>query len=100
MDIAAYHKADEKPDRCDTLSGRLHRWAALFCCFYLVWVFMFIIAPWIGELPAVKPLTEFIAESGIDAGALYYTEVEEASEAELNMYNTIKYLPRSDPDVR
>ncbi|MBU1052715.1 MAG: hypothetical protein KKC46_02665 [Proteobacteria bacterium] len=42
----------------------------------------------------VKPIAEFIENSGIDAGALYYTEVEEASVAELNMYNTVNYTPQ------
>jgi hypothetical protein len=55
---------------------------------------MFVIAPWIETFPMVKPLTEFIEESGIDASALYYTEVEEASEAELNMRSTMEYLPK------
>ena len=55
---------------------------------------MFVIAPAIEKSPAVKPLADFIEESGIDASALYYTEVEEASIAELNMRHTMEFMPK------
>ena len=100
MDVAAYHKADERQDGCKNPSGLIRKWAALFLCFFLVWVFMFVIAPWIEKMPAVRPLAEFIEESGIDASALFYTDVEEASEAELNMYNTMKYFPGATSSKR
>lgn len=72
----------------------LKKWVYLFTCFFLIWVFIFIIAPYVEKLPVVKPIAEFIENSGIDAGALYYTEVEEAGVAELNMYNTVNYAPQ------
>jgi hypothetical protein len=59
----------------------------------MVWVFMFVLAPLAQKIPMVNTLTTFIEETGIDAGALFYTEVEEASEAELNMRHTMKYPP-------
>jgi hypothetical protein len=94
MEIAVSRKIERKLDGHHSPSNSILRWIALLLCFSLVWVFMFVIAPWIETFPMVKPLTEFIEESGIDASALYYTEVEEASEAELNMRSTMEYLPK------
>jgi len=67
-------------------------------CFWLglIWLFMFQIAPRLAETRAIKPLTQFINERNIDATALYYTEIEEFSEAEINMRNTMTYPPKSN----
>ncbi len=62
---------------------------SLACCLG----FMFYIGPWIDNLESVKPLIDYIEEHDIDAGALYYTEVEEFSEANINMENTMDYTP-------
>jgi hypothetical protein len=76
------------------LPSPIKKWAYLFACLFLVWAFIFVFAPYMEKLPVIKPITKFIENSGIDAGALYYTEVEEASLAELNMYNTVNYTPQ------
>ena len=94
MDIAVSQKQNRSLDGHQRPSNVILRWLGLFLGFFLVWVFMFVLGPWIQEHPAVKPLAEFIEESGIDASALFYTEVEEASIAELNMRSTMKYMPR------
>lgn len=94
MDIAAIQKINRVPDGNRHPSGVMVKWLGFFLSVFLVWVFMCIVAPWIEKSPAVKPLAEFIEDTGIDASALYYTEVEEASEAELNMRHTMKYLPQ------
>jgi hypothetical protein len=99
MEMSLKHSIDRKVDgqkhRPSTL---IQKWTAFFFCLFLVWLFMFVIAPAIQNTSAVKPLADFIEESGIDASALFYTEVEEASEAELNMRNTMKYLPKKQSD--
>ena len=59
----------------------------------VVTVFVLFLAPCIDDAPYVKPLTKFIDDREIDAGALYYTDIEEFSVAEINMKNTIDYLP-------
>ena len=59
----------------------------------VVTVFVLFLAPCIDDVPYVKPLTKFIDDRGIDAGAIYYTDIEEFSIAEINMKNTIDYLP-------
>jgi hypothetical protein len=56
---------------------------------------MFVVGPWLQKSRWVGRLADHIEETGIDAGALYYTEVEEAGEAETIMRNTMKYLPES-----
>lgn len=56
--------------------------------------FMLYLAPMMDNHPAVKPLITFIDERDIDAGALYYTEIEEFSEANITMDNTMAYTPR------
>lgn len=94
MDEAVSHKINTPPDGKKLPSGGLFRWAGLILGFFLVWLFMFVIAPVIEKSPAVKPLADFIEETGIDASALYYTEVEEASVAELNMRHTMQYMPK------
>ncbi|MBT4290297.1 MAG: hypothetical protein HOD92_23475 [Deltaproteobacteria bacterium] len=55
--------------------------------------FMFYVGPWVDTFESVKPLIDFIEERDIDAGALYYTEIEEFSEANINMENTMDYTP-------
>ena len=47
-----------------------------------VWVFMFVVAPWMGSFEAARPLLDFVEERDIDAGAYYYTEVDEFGDAE------------------
>jgi hypothetical protein len=59
----------------------------------LVVVFIFYVCPLMDKLPLVEPLIEFIDEQNIDAGALYYTEIEEFSDAEVTMRNTMSFAP-------
>jgi hypothetical protein len=54
---------------------------------------MFVVAPWIEKTPAVRPPAQFIEETGIDAGALYYTEIDETSEAEMYLHDSSEYTP-------
>ena len=61
----------------------------------LILLFIFYVAPWMTGLPMLRPLTGFIEERGIDAGALYYTDLEEFAEAEAQMSNTMMYMPRT-----
>lgn len=69
---------------------------ALLVSIALVLVFILVIGPMVAQLPMIKPLTDFIEERQIDAGALFYTEIEEFSEAELNLRHTMKYGPKDN----
>ena len=74
----------------------LKRWAALVVSIACVLLFFFVVGPFFLEMPAIAPLADFIEERGIDAGALYYTDIEEFSEANINMENTMQYMPEGN----
>ena len=61
--------------------------------FGLCLVFIFFVGPCMDRFEGVKPLVTFIEERNIDAGALYYTDIEEFSEANIHMDNTMEYMP-------
>ena len=65
----------------------------LIASFGLCLGFIFFVGPCMDRFEGVKPLVTFIEERGIDAGALYYTEIEEFSEANIHMDNTLDYMP-------
>lgn len=62
---------------------------SILICLFVI----FKVGPWLDTLPALRPMIEFIEERDIDAAALYYTEIEEFSEANVNMENTMDYPP-------
>jgi hypothetical protein len=68
-------------------------WGLLISVLIII-IFLFVIGPWGEELPGFKPLADFIDERGIEANMYFYTEVEEFSEAEVNMNNTMQFPPR------
>ena len=72
----------------------IRRLSGLLLSIFLIWVFMFIIGPKLQKVPIVQPLFAFIEEHDIDAGAYYYTEIEEFSEADVHMNNTMTYPTR------
>ncbi len=75
------------------LTGKIKGYTYLLLSIILVMIFVFVLAPGIDEVPYVKPLVSFIDEHKIDAGALYYTDIEEFSVAEINIKNTLDYFP-------
>ncbi len=70
------------------------RWAALLLGVMLILGFMFGIVPWAERLPFVRPLVEFIEESGINVQGLFYTDVEETGDAETYLRDSLRYPPR------
>ena len=72
----------------------LKRTAALIACVLLIALFMFYIGPKLEKSPALMPMVQFIEERDIDANMYFYTEVEEFSDANINMENTMAYPPR------
>ena len=67
--------------------------AALIVSLLLCLGFIFYVGPFFDSLECTKPMVNFIEDTGIDAGALYYTEIEEFSDAKVNMENTWDYTP-------
>ena len=70
------------------------RWRAFSLGVLLLLAALFGITQCVERVPLVKPLARFILDSGIDAGALFYTEVEETGDAETHMRNSIRFAPR------
>ncbi len=68
-----------------------------FLCFVVFFaVFFAVIAPWLDKIGLVQPLIRFIDDRNIDATALYYTEIEEFSDAQIFMSNSRQYPPRGE----
>lgn len=94
-----------KQDRSRTGDGRkrpsplLRKWATLLISFFLVWLFAFVVAPWMQRVSSVKQMADYIERSGINASAFYYTDVEEVSDAYLNIRSTFEYLPHGEEEV-
>jgi hypothetical protein len=66
--------------------------AIIFCLFY--------IGPQLEKLPLFEPVARFIDERGIEANVYFYTEVEEFSEAHINMDNSMDYPPQWPQSVK
>lgn len=73
--------------------GFRSRLLRLLLCIGLVAIFIFFVGPWISRTPLYEPLGSFIEDNNIDAGALFYTEVEEFSSADVYMRNLLNYTP-------
>jgi len=66
----------------------------LIMSIFIILFFIFGIGPLMDNLPFIKPMITFIEDRNIDASALYYTEIEEFSEADIFMNNTMDYQPK------
>lgn len=74
--------------------GMLKRMAAFLACILAIVLFMFYIGPRLEKHPLLQPMVRFIDERDINANMYFYTEVEEFSEASINMDNTMAYPPK------
>ncbi len=81
------------PCLSEKTAGLLKRMAALLACILAIVVFMFYIGPRLAQHPMLQPMVRFIDERDINANMYFYTEVEEFSEANINMDNTMAYPP-------
>lgn len=55
--------------------------------------FMMVLAPAMDDKPYIKQLVDFIEYRNINAAAMYYTEIEEFSDASVFMSNSRRYNP-------
>ena len=69
------------------------RLGAFAACILAIVLFMFYIGPRLEQHPAIQPMVQFIDERDINANMYFYTEVEEFSEANINMNNTMAFPP-------
>ena len=72
----------------------IKRLTAFAACLLAIVLFMFVIGPLGEKTDMLRPMAEFIEERDINANVYFYTEVEEFSEANINMENSMAYPPR------
>lgn len=69
------------------------RWTRLAVCLLGLWAFIFVIAPELRRIEAVDTMAQYVEDSGIEATALYYTEVEETGDAENYLRSALNVRP-------
>ena len=75
------------------VADRLKPVMKLLASIIIIMFFMLYAAPMLGQVSWFKPIADFIEERDINANMYFYTEVEEFSEANINMENTMAYPP-------
>ncbi len=80
-----------KPLPRESLMTRIGK---LALCIAAVLFFIFFLGPWMENIPLIKNHVQLVNEQNIDASALYYTEIEQFADAEMNIENTIDYMPK------
>ena len=70
------------------------RWFSFAACIIAIILFMFYLGPMMEQHPSVQPMVQFIDERDINSNMYFYTEVEEFSEANINMENSMAFPPR------
>ena len=70
-------------------------WAALSLCIATIAIVWMLILPWIGEQQSVKSNIEHLKQRGIDASALYYTDLEAMEQIE----SDINAISKAHPDA-
>lgn len=70
----------------------IKKWLHLAFWLLIIWTFIFVLGPIMQKIPAVGTLSRYITANGIDAGALYYTEVEEVGESDQAVRNTLRFF--------
>jgi|GEM_PF-793829 len=60
----------------------------------MILLFLLYVGPKLGEhIPLFQPVAQYIEEHDIEANMYFYTEVEEFSDAQVNMINTMTHRP-------
>ena len=75
------------------VAGRIKPVMKLLASIVIIMFFMMYAAPKLGQVSWFKPIADFIEERDINANMYFYTEVEEFSEANINMENTMAFPP-------
>jgi hypothetical protein len=70
----------------------------LLACVLAVLAFIYVVGPILSSAPLFRGLAAFIDERSIEAGAYFYTEVEEFSDADLSMRNSRDHAPMGRRD--
>lgn len=89
--------ADPLTIKSHKTGGTVKRVGALLFSILAIIFFLFYIGPQLEKLPMIHPLMQFIEERDIKANMYFYTEVEEFSDAQVNINNSMNYPPRTAP---
>jgi len=81
----------EAPTRPHGRGDTYRRWRNFVISLLIVWVFVFQIAPRAQRLGVIRVLHEFVRVNDIEATALYYTEIEEFSDADAYMRDAMAH---------
>lgn len=75
------------------VSDRIKPVIKLLAWIIIIMFFMLYAGPKLGQVSWFKPIADFIEDRNINANMYFYTEVEEFSEANINMVNTMNFPP-------
>ncbi len=73
--------------------GRLKSWLKLCLGVAVLLFLIYVVGPFVDDLPGIKPIASFVDDSGINAAAFYYTGVEEVGDAVVSIRNSLEYPP-------
>jgi hypothetical protein len=85
-------RENDSPDRGGSATWR--GWLGLGIGLAAIWLITFVILPGIQRLPLIKPVMEIIAESGVNAGSYWYTQLEETADGSMYVRNTLDGITR------
>ena len=69
----------------------MKRWMRLAAGVATIWLLVFVLAPWLQRWGPVGRFHAHVERSGIDATALFYTEIEEFATADVVIRDIMKY---------
>lgn len=72
-------------------SSGIRAWGLLIFGLFCVWLFAFIVGPWLQDkIPTFRQIVQIAEEREIDSGAYFYSEVKESYEAEQYLLESLK----------
>jgi len=78
---------NEKPVK----KGFLWRWGAFIFSLFIMWLFVFQVAPAMQHIECIAVVHNAVRDYDIDATGLIYTEVELFGDADVHMRDAMKY---------
>jgi len=77
------------------------RWLALAACAFCCWAMIYVVLPAVDRsVPGMQRLAATMEEKNIRTGMFFYTDVEVSGVANMNMENTMRFMPHGGPGAR
>ena len=93
MAVSICNTVSEGRVNTNCIAERIKPVMKLLAWISIIMFFMLYAGPKLGQVSWFKPIADFIEERDINANMYFYTEVEEFSEANINMENTMTFPP-------